>query len=428
MYRVFSVEEIADPFWASHSLGKDETSKMNRSSSEWTFQKFLQEASAAEDPSVSAAVESSSPGNDVIGDYEVVEIKEPPPPSRPQQPSNLSQDDLLDAEEYQARLKRQLNLACAAVVMARGGSVKSQDSAPAADKGSPLSDGSQLTSQVPIKASGGGSSNTQDKAITGGLIGIPTLPIIQKNAAVQIRPTTSGSSREQSEDDDNDPETETNEAGVPTDAKRVRRMISNRESARRSRRRKQAHLSELETQVGQLRVENSALHKRLTDVGQKCNEAAVDNRVLKADVETLRAKVKMAEDTVKRVTGMNPLFPTMSDISAINMPFSSSTDVADAAVPTVQEYPKPYFQPTHDQRLNAVIPHIPTAPPVGEVHGMNNSGGKIERSPSMQRVASLEHLQKRICGGAITSAPVQWEAGWESEPSLPVDTTKHGQV
>lgn len=44
-------------------------------------------------------------------------------------------------------------------------------------------------------------------------------------------------------------------------------------------------------QVSQLRVENSSLLKRLTDISQKYNEAAVDNRVLKADVETLRAKV-----------------------------------------------------------------------------------------------------------------------------------------
>lgn len=45
-------------------------------------------------------------------------------------------------------------------------------------------------------------------------------------------------------------------------------------------------------QVAQLRVENSSLLRRLADVNQKFNEAAVDNRVLKADVETLRAKVR----------------------------------------------------------------------------------------------------------------------------------------
>jgi hypothetical protein len=43
--------------------------------------------------------------------------------------------------------------------------------------------------------------------------------------------------------------------------------------------------------VTQLRVENSSLLRRLADVNQKFNDAAVDNRVLKADVETLRAKV-----------------------------------------------------------------------------------------------------------------------------------------
>jgi uncharacterized protein YhaN len=70
-------------------------------------------------------------------------------------------------------------------------------------------------------------------------------------------------------------------------------MLSNRESARRSRRRKQAHLSELEMQVAQLRVENTTLVKRLTDISHKFNEAAVDNRVLNADVEAFRAKVSL---------------------------------------------------------------------------------------------------------------------------------------
>jgi len=70
-------------------------------------------------------------------------------------------------------------------------------------------------------------------------------------------------------------------------------MLSNRESARRSRRRKQAHLSELEMQVAQLCVENTTLVKQLTDISHKFNQAAVDNRVLKSDVEALCAKVSL---------------------------------------------------------------------------------------------------------------------------------------
>lgn len=184
-------------------------------------------------------------------------------------------------------------------------------------------------------------------------------------------------------------------------------MISNRESARRSRRRKQAHLTELETQVSQLRVENSSLLKRLSDISQKYNEAAVDNRVLKADVETLRAKVKMAEETVKRVTGLNPLFQSMSEISTVGMPSfngSPSDTSADASVP-LQEDPKQhcYHQPssnnhlpTHDQRVRNNFENSSLA---GDSQKSLATDNKLGRTSSMQRVASLEHLQKRIRGG-----------------------------
>ncbi|KAK8997618.1 hypothetical protein V6N11_012168 [Hibiscus sabdariffa] len=113
---------------------------------------------------------------------------------------------------------------------------------------------------------------------------------MQKKSGTQVRQTTSGSSRDDSDDGELEGDTETTENIDPADAKRARRMRSNRESARRSRRRKQAHMNELEAQVGQLRVEHSTLLKRLTDMNHKYDEAAVDNRILKADIETLRAK------------------------------------------------------------------------------------------------------------------------------------------
>ncbi|KAG8069946.1 hypothetical protein GUJ93_ZPchr0006g42183 [Zizania palustris] len=86
----------------------------------------------------------------------------------------------------------------------------------------------------------------------------------------------------------------------PSDAKRIRRMVSNRESARRSRKRKQAHLVDLESQVDQLRGENASLFKQLTDANQQFTTSVTDNRILKSDVEALRVKVKLAEDMVAR--------------------------------------------------------------------------------------------------------------------------------
>ncbi|RHN70813.1 putative transcription factor bZIP family [Medicago truncatula] len=73
--------------------------------------------------------------------------------------------------------------------------------------------------------------------------------------------------------------------------KHLRRKVSNPKSARRSRRRKQAHLFELESQVGKLKLENATLYKQFTDASQQFHEADTNNQVLKSDVEALRAKV-----------------------------------------------------------------------------------------------------------------------------------------
>lgn len=125
MDRVFSVEEISDPFWlSSHSSSSaaaaaDESSnnnnnnninnKMNRSSSEWAFQRFLEEASISQNnPSRSLSSPSSSLNEKPI------EIKDPPI-SDP----SLNDNGPIDPEEYQQILKKRLDLACAAVALSR---------------------------------------------------------------------------------------------------------------------------------------------------------------------------------------------------------------------------------------------------------------------------------------------------------------------
>ncbi|XP_027107384.1 light-inducible protein CPRF2 isoform X2 [Coffea arabica] len=398
MDRVFSVDDIADQFWSPPPmqirLGGDEeesgsvsssannnntasSAKMiNRSSSEWAFQRFLQEASATNhspsppQPQPQPASSNPRPQSDVVeikdnisnrdsnaatsdnknkilnnsSDNQEVKVASttsfggPVPPNIP-----------VDSEEYQAFLKSKLDLACAAVALSRANYMKPRESAAmlpdSASQGSSTS--TTPVSQVVSKGVGPDPVKGQDNDV-GGPLGIPSLPALQKKSGIQMRSTTSGSSREEeSDEDEGEEEIEAAENMDPADAKRMRRMLSNRESARRSRRRKQAHLTELETQVSQLRVENSSLLKRLTDISTKYNEAAVDNRVLKADVETLRAKVKMAEETVKRVTGLSPLFQAMSEISTISLPSfaaSPSDTSTDAAVPVQDDSQRHYYQ------------------------------------------------------------------------------------
>ncbi|XP_030959722.1 light-inducible protein CPRF2-like isoform X3 [Quercus lobata] len=470
MDRVFSVDEMSDQFWSppphphpqppqapsssAHSPPQtaDESSKMmNRSASEWAFQRFLQlEVEPSETETTTAS--SSAPLNDVVLLDTKTATDNNNNNSHSHSHSNNNNNNNtrsngngnnaasttsftsknksnngttsttpsfnagpplnipIDSEEYQAFLKSKLNLACAAVALSRGSLVKPQDSGSLTDNGLQASNTSQLGSQAPSKGSGYDLTRSQDKDSNVSL-GTHSLPSMQKRSGVPVRSTTSGSSREQSDDEEVEGENELTENMDPADAKRVRRMLSNRESARRSRRRKQAHLTELETQVSQLRVENSSLLKRLTEINQKYSDAAVDNRVLKADVETLRAKVKMAEETVKRVTGLNnTMFQGMSEMSTIEMPSfdgSPSDTSTDAAVP-VQDNPNHHFyQPStnnnmspHDLRVNngladiSPVENVQQNPAAGAV-----SGNKMGRTASLQRVASLEHLQKRIRGG-----------------------------
>ncbi|KAJ4964226.1 hypothetical protein NE237_024165 [Protea cynaroides] len=122
-----------------------------------------------------------------------------------------------------------------------------------------------------------------------------------KNGDDQARGATSSSSREQSDEDDFEVGSCEQSTGF-VEEKLMKRKLSNRESARKSRRKKQEHLADLELQVDQLRGENASLYKQLTNANQQFNEAATDNRVFNSDVEALRVKVKLAEDMVSRGT------------------------------------------------------------------------------------------------------------------------------
>ncbi|CAI9096375.1 OLC1v1032505C1 [Oldenlandia corymbosa var. corymbosa] len=72
------------------------------------------------------------------------------------------------------------------------------------------------------------------------------------------------------------------------DERKQRRMISNRESARRSRMRKQRHLDELWSQVLRLRNENQNLMNKLNDVSDSHDKVLKENARLKEEASDLR--------------------------------------------------------------------------------------------------------------------------------------------
>ncbi|XP_061972107.1 light-inducible protein CPRF2-like [Populus nigra] len=429
MNSVFSVDDFSDPFWPSPPPSPPSTAPaMNRSESEWALEKFLLEVSAASvssDTNIAAPSALSQSSTSSIppenGEDEVVEITKHPNPHP--QPLGRNLTNPIDSDEYRAFLKSKLDRACTAVAMSRESDVIKPE-----DFSSLLEDQRLAAGNVSLGTqafrTGHGISMAQIGA-DGGSPGIPALPTVQKKQEVQTRQTTSGSSREDSDDDDLEGDTGTNENRDPTDAKRVRRMQSNRESARRSRRRKQAQLNERETQVGQLRDERSSLLSRFTDVNQKCDAASIDNRILKADIETLRAKVKMVEEQVKRVTGLNPMLLAGFNVPSPGMPFvggqaDASTNVAVPMQPNPHQF---FHQPVHGitsaaphfQRLNNSFPNdlVPLATNPQTDNGTSNNGGMASMKLSaggrgLGAMPSTQQVQKQASstGGPAGAMPM----------------------
>ncbi|KAL6007308.1 hypothetical protein ACLOJK_032805 [Asimina triloba] len=147
MDRVFSAEEISDHFWPSHASSMANSADgpnaaMNRSSSEWAFQRFLQEASAYENPPAAAAPApppapptaepsaSSTPASSSSSSSTFWSIDAPAAATskaalssdvaemKALQPSGASANVPIDSNDYQAILKRRLDLACAAAAVA----------------------------------------------------------------------------------------------------------------------------------------------------------------------------------------------------------------------------------------------------------------------------------------------------------------------
>ncbi|KAG9137307.1 hypothetical protein Leryth_014936 [Lithospermum erythrorhizon] len=81
------------------------------------------------------------------------------------------------------------------------------------------------------------------------------------------------------------------EMGLIFNERKQRRMISNRESARRSRMRKQKQLDELCSQLHLLRTENLQLIDKLNIFSERHEEALQENAQLRDEVKELRQMI-----------------------------------------------------------------------------------------------------------------------------------------
>jgi len=114
---------------------------------------------------------------------------------------------------------------------------------------------------------------------------------------VRERASAAKASRAAEEDEEGEEEEEMDEGEVlksmgkgpftAEEIRRQRRMLSNRESARRSRRRKLEHVHTLQSQIDALQAEGAAVVERLREAEQRANALLRENMGLRAEVERL---------------------------------------------------------------------------------------------------------------------------------------------
>ncbi|XP_042416908.1 bZIP transcription factor 53-like [Zingiber officinale] len=95
-----------------------------------------------------------------------------------------------------------------------------------------------------------------------------------------------------------------------------KRMLSNRESARRSRMRKQQHLKELMSEEEEIKSQNAQISMQIPAVTQQYMELESDNAVLRVQIHELTQRLQSINSmlrNVAEVSGMTMDTPEMPD-------------------------------------------------------------------------------------------------------------------
>ncbi|XP_010275578.2 PREDICTED: bZIP transcription factor 11-like [Nelumbo nucifera] len=94
------------------------------------------------------------------------------------------------------------------------------------------------------------------------------------------------------------------------DQRKQKRMLSNRESARRSRMRKQKHLDDLMAQVAQLRKENNQILTSINITTQHYLAIEAENSILRAQMGELNHRLQSLNEIIHYLSPNNSAFET----------------------------------------------------------------------------------------------------------------------
>ncbi|CAN6247284.1 unnamed protein product [Urochloa humidicola] len=113
--------------------------------------------------------------------------------------------------------------------------------------------------------------------------------------------------------------------------RRAKRMLSNRESARRSRMRKQRHLDDLTAQAAHLRRENAHVAAALGLTAQGLLAVDAENAVLRTQAAELAARLASLNDIIACVSNTNAAAAAAAAAGAVGVAVSITAAAAAAA-------------------------------------------------------------------------------------------------
>ncbi|XP_054785830.1 bZIP transcription factor 44-like [Prosopis cineraria] len=114
------------------------------------------------------------------------------------------------------------------------------------------------------------------------------------------------------------------------DQRKRKRMISNRESARRSRMRKQKHLDDLVAQVAQLRKENQQILTSVNLTTEQYLRVESENSVLRAQASELRNRLESLNEIIDYLNANTLIEPNNGFFNPMNMGYLNHPIMASA--------------------------------------------------------------------------------------------------